>query len=39
MKTIGILTKPKFSDMKPTLARLTAWLRARGKRVVLETGS
>lgn len=36
MKTIGILTKPKFPDMKSTLAQLAAWLGARGKRVLLD---
>jgi NAD+ kinase len=36
MKVIGILTKPKLPHMKPTLAKLVAWLRARGKDVVLD---
>ncbi|MGQ0810953.1 MAG: NAD(+)/NADH kinase, partial [Nitrospiraceae bacterium] len=36
MKTIGILTKPKFPDVKPTLKDLVAWLRERKKDVVLD---
>lgn len=36
MKVIGILTKPKFSNMKPTLTQLVAWLREHGKDVVLD---
>lgn len=36
MKVIGILTKPKFPNMKATLAELVSWLRERGKDVVLD---
>lgn len=36
MKVIGILTKPKFPDMKATLTQLVAWLRDHGKDVVLD---
>lgn len=36
MKVIGVLTKPKFPNMKATLAELVAWLRERGKDVVLD---
>lgn len=36
MKVIGILTKPKFPDMKATLTELVAWLREHGKDVVLD---
>ncbi|WP_447980559.1 NAD(+)/NADH kinase [Candidatus Nitrospira bockiana] len=36
MKTIGILTKPKFPDVKPILKDLVAWLREEGKEVVLD---
>ncbi|MFM8540142.1 MAG: NAD(+)/NADH kinase [Nitrospira sp.] len=36
MQVIGILTKPKLPLMKATLANLVAWLRARGKDVVLD---
>ena len=36
MKVIGILTKPKFPNMKPTLTQLVAWLREHGKDVVLD---
>ena len=36
MKVIGILTKPRFPNMKPTLTQLVAWLRAQGKAVVLD---
>jgi NAD+ kinase len=36
MKTIGILTKPKFPDVKQILQDLVAWLRARQKEVVLD---
>ena len=36
MKVIGILSKPKFPDMKATLAQLVAWLREHGKVVVLD---
>ncbi|MEW6543559.1 MAG: NAD(+)/NADH kinase [Nitrospirota bacterium] len=36
MKTIGILTKPKFPDVKHILKDLVAWLRERRKEVVLD---
>ena len=36
MKTIGILTKPKFPDVKHILKELVAWLRQRHKEVVLD---
>ncbi len=36
MKVIGILTKPKFPNMKPTLTQLVAWLREHGKDIVLD---
>jgi NAD+ kinase len=36
MNVIGILTKPKFPNMKSTLTQLVAWLRAHGKDVVLD---
>lgn len=36
MKVIGILTKPKFPQMKSTLTHLIAWLREHGKDVVLD---
>src|SRR5579884_2200055 len=36
MKTIGILTKPKFPDVKPILKDLVSWLREREKTVVLD---
>src|SRR5438874_12105353 len=36
MKTIGILTKPKFPDVKHILKELVAWLRERQKEVVLD---
>jgi NAD+ kinase len=36
MKIIGILTKPKFPNMKPTLTQLVAWLREQGKDVILD---
>jgi len=36
MKTIGILTKPKFPDVKHTLTDLVAWLRERKKEVVFD---
>jgi NAD+ kinase len=36
MKTIGILTKPKFPDVKQTLKNLVAWLRDHQKEVVLD---
>lgn len=37
MKTIGILTKPKFPDVKHILKDLVAWLRERQKEVVLDS--
>jgi len=36
MKTIGILTKPKFPDVKHILKELVIWLRERQKEVVLD---
>jgi NAD+ kinase len=36
MKTVGILVKPKLPRIKPLLAHLVAWLRERGKDVVLD---
>lgn len=39
MKTIGILTKPKFPDVKPTLKELVAWLRERKKDVILDAAT
>ncbi len=36
MKTIGILTKPKFPDIKHALQDLVTWLRERDKEVVLD---
>ncbi|HXF93436.1 MAG TPA: NAD(+)/NADH kinase [Nitrospiraceae bacterium] len=36
MKTIGILTKPKFPDVKHILKDLVAWLRERHKEVILD---
>jgi len=36
MNVIGILTKPKFPNMKSTLTQLVAWLREHGKDVVLD---
>jgi len=36
MKTIGILTKPKFPDITHILKDLVSWLRARQKDVVLD---
>jgi len=36
MKTIGILTKPKFPDVKNILTDLVAWLRERKKEVVFD---
>ncbi len=36
MKVIGILTKPKFPNMKATLSQLVSWLREHGKKVVLD---
>lgn len=36
MHTIGILTKPKFPDVKHILKDLVAWLRDRKKEVVLD---
>ena len=37
MKTIGILTKPKFPDVKPILKDLVSWLREHQKDVVLDS--
>jgi NAD+ kinase len=36
MKTVGILTKPKFPDVKPILKDLVSWLRERQKDIVLD---
>ncbi len=38
-KSIGILTKPKFAEIKPTLYEVVAWLRARSLVVILDTAS
>ncbi len=38
-KSIGILTKPKFAEIKPTLHEVVAWLRARSLVVILDTAS
>lgn len=39
MNTIGILTKPKFPDVKPLLKDLVSWLRERQKQVVLDSNT
>ena len=39
MNTIGVLTKPKFPDVKPTLKELVAWLRERKKDVILDAAT
>lgn len=36
MKTVGILTKPKFPDVKPILKDLVSWLREHQKNVLLD---
>jgi len=36
MKTVGIITKPKFPDVKHILTDLVAWLRERKKEVVFD---
>ena len=36
MKVIGILAKPRFPNIKPTLTQLVGWLREHGKDVVLD---
>ncbi len=38
-KNIGILTKPKFPEVKSTLLGVVAWLRARSIEVLLDTTS
>jgi len=38
-KSIGILTKPKFPEVKGTLQAVVAWLRARNITVILDTTS
>jgi NAD+ kinase len=38
-KSVGILTKPKFLEVKPTLTGVVAWLRARSIDVLLDTTS
>jgi len=38
-KNIGILTKPKFPEMTPTLQGVVAWLRERSITVLLDTTS
>jgi len=38
-KSIGILTKPKFPEVKPTLLGVVGWLRARTIDVLLDTTS
>ena len=37
MKTIGILTKPKFPDVKPILKDLMSWLRERQRDVIVDS--
>lgn len=37
MKTIGIITKPKFPDVKHILTDLVAWLRERKREVVFDS--
>lgn len=37
MHKIGILTKPKFSDVKPILKDLVSWLREQEKEVILDS--
>jgi len=38
-KSIGILTKPKFPEVKNTLRDVVAWLRARSIDVIVDTTS
>ena len=38
-KSIGILTKPKFPEIKNTLLDVVTWLRARSIDVILDTTS
>ena len=38
-KSIGILTKPKFPEVRDTLLGVAAWLRARSIDVLLDTTS
>jgi NAD+ kinase len=38
-KSVGILTKPKFPEVKPTLTGVVDWLRARNIDVLLDTTS
>ncbi len=38
-KSIGILTKPKFPEVKSTLHNVVSWLRARNIRAILDTTS
>ena len=38
-KSIGILTKPKFPEVKETLQAVVGWLRARSIDVILDTTS
>jgi NAD+ kinase len=38
-KNIGVLTKPKFPEVKATLVGVVAWLRARNINVLLDTTS
>lgn len=38
-KSVGILTKPKFPDVKTTLQAVVTWLRARSIEVLLDTTS
>ena len=38
-KSIGILAKPKFPEIKSTLHDVIAWLRARSIDVILDTTS
>jgi NAD+ kinase len=39
MKTVGILTKPKFPDVKHIVKELATWLREHGKDVLLDAKS
>ncbi len=39
MKAVGILTKPKFPEVKTTLTNLSAWLRQRGVTPLLDTAT
>ncbi len=39
INTVGILTKPRFDSVTPTLQELVTWLRGRGKDVILDPKS